>query len=305
MAEDEILLTGATGLIGREVLSLLLKNDFKVCAIEHTQKITPQNNLEIAHVNLLHKNAVKRFFENKKFKNLIHLAWYGDKKVHSHNINVDWVEASLNLVQNFMQKGGKKILVAGSISEYDFSYGYFTENITPLNNKSLYGKSKAALHNILETYCANNDIEFKWARIFNLYGKYERPDRLISYVINAMINNEDVKVSTCEKFQDYLYAQDVASAILTLYESSIQGAVNICSGKPVQLRYIVNKIAELTDFKGNILWGAIPAEFGDELVVGNNEKLKSIGWQPKYSLEEGLLQTINWWKQHNKEIVNV
>ena len=48
MAEDEILLTGATGLIGREVLSLLLKNDFKVCAIEHTQKITPQNNLPYA-----------------------------------------------------------------------------------------------------------------------------------------------------------------------------------------------------------------------------------------------------------------
>ena len=67
----------------------------------------------------------------------------------------------------------------------------------------------------------------------------------------------------------------------------------------------MNKIAELTGFKGQILWGSIPAAFGDDVVVGNNEKLKSIGWIPKYDLESGLQQTINWWKEKNKEIVNV
>ena len=64
-------------------------------------------------------------------------------------------------------------------------------------------------------------------------------------------------------------------------------------------------IAELTNFEGQILWGAIPAAFGEEVVVGNNERLLLIGWQPKYTLDEGLIQTINWWEEHNKEIVNV
>ena len=68
----------------------------------------------------------------------------------------------------------------------------------------------------------------------------------------------------------------------------------------MQLREIVNKIAEYTNFKGNILWGAIPAAFGDEVVVGNNQKLKSIGWEPKYTLEMGLKQTIDWWKEQIK-----
>ena len=90
-----------------------------------------------------------------------------------------------------------------------------------------------------------------------------------------------------------------------MFESDVQGAVNICSGKPVQLRYIVNKIAEFTDFKGKILWGAVPAAFGNDLVVGNNEKLKSIGWTPKYTLDEGLKATIDWWKNYNKENQNV
>lgn len=301
----EVLLTGASGLIGREVLKLLLDKGYKVCVIEHMQRIMQKNNLRVVSLDLLNKHEVDLFFEENSFSNLIHLAWYGDKKVHSHNINLEWVEASLNLLKNFHQTGGKKFLGAGSISEYDFKYGYFTEDLTPLDNKSLYGQAKSALYKVSNVYCKNNDIDFKWARIFNLYGKFERGERLIPYVINAMLNKEPVKVSSCEKYQDYLSAYDVASAIIDLFESDLQGAVNICSGKPVQLRYIVNKIAELTNFEGEILWGAIPAAFGDDLVVGNNDKLKSIGWKPKYTLEEGLQSTIEWWKEHNKEIINV
>ena len=118
-------------------------------------------------------------------------------------------------------------------------------------------------------------------------------------VINSCLKGEDVKVSDCLKFQDYLHVEDTARAIVKVLESDIQGAVNICSGHPVQLRTIVNMIAKLTDFKGNILWGAIPAAFGDDVVVGNNSKLKSIGFEPSYSLEEGLKQTINWWRTQN------
>ena len=115
-------------------------------------------------------------------------------------------------------------------------------------------------------------------------------------VMCSCLRGEDVKVSDCLKFQDYLHVEDTARGIVAVFESDIEGAVNISSGQPVQLRTIVNKIAELTNFKGKILWGAIPAAFGDDVVVGNNNKLKSIGWTPKYTLEEGLKQTINFWK---------
>ena len=118
-------------------------------------------------------------------------------------------------------------------------------------------------------------------------------------VINSCLKGEDVKVSDCLKYQDYLHVEDTAGAIAAVFESKIEGAVNICSGEPLQLRYIVNLIAKLTNFKGNILWGAIPAAFEDNLVVGSNEKLKSIGWSPKYTLEEGLRSTIEWWKKQN------
>lgn len=299
---EEILVTGASGFIGKSLIPLLLEKGYKICGIKFENNIEPQENLRIETLDLLDINKTKEFLKKNNFSGLIHLAWYGDKKVHTHDINVDWVAASINIIRNF---AGKKVLFAGSISEYDFKYGYFTEGITPLSNNSLYGQCKASLYNILSSYYKDRNIDFKWSRIFNLYGPNERPQRLMPSVINSCLKDEDVRVSDCLKFQDYLHVEDVANAILMQYENDIEGAVNICSGKPIQLRKIVNKITDLTDFKGKILWGAVPAAFGDDVVVGNNEILKSIGWKQKYSLDEGLKQTINWWKEKNKEIINV
>lgn len=114
-----------------------------------------------------------------------------------------------------------------------------------------------------------------------------------------MLKGEDVKVSDCRKFQDYLHVSDTARGVADLFESNFSGAVNICSASPVCLRKIVETIAELTAFKGKILWGAIPSSFEDPLVAGTNQRLREIGWQQQLSLEQGLQQTINWWREHN------
>ena len=300
----KVLITGATGFIGKNVVNELLNKGYEVHSLVYPPYAPEQEGLFQYEMNLMDYDALKTFFDEHKFENLIHLAWYVGPKCHIHDLNLDWTIATLNLLKLFKENGGKKFLGAGTISEYDYKYGYLLEDDTPAA-KTLYGVSKNSIYRIAKTFCEQNGIDFKWPRIFNLYGPNEKPQRLMPSVINSCLKGEDVKVSDCLKFQDYLHVEDTARGIVTVFESDVQGAVNICSGKPVQLRYIVNKIAELTNFKGNILWGAIPAAFGDDLVVGNNEKLKSLGWEPKYTLEEGLIQTIEWWKENNKEKINV
>ncbi len=301
----KVLITGATGFIGSQVTTELLRRGYEVHSLVYPPLAPEQNGVIQYPMNLLDNQAVDEFLSTHHFENLIHLAWYVGQKCHVHNLNMNWSIATLNLLNSFVENGGKCFLGAGTCSEYEYKYGYLLEDETPTDPQTLYGNSKNAIFNVAKVFCKQNDCHFKWPRIFNLYGPNEKPQRLMPSVINACLNGEDVKVSDCLKFQDYLHVEDTARGIVDVFESKLEGAVNICSGKPVQLREIVNKIAELTDFKGNILWGAIPAAFGDEVVVGNNEKLRSIGWQPKYTLEEGLKQTINWWKQHNKEQTNV
>ena len=300
MADKRVLITGGTGFIGSQVVKQLLANGYEVHSLVYPPFAPEQKGLFQYEMNLMNAAAVETFLAEHHFENLIHLAWYVGKGCHASNLNLDWTIATLNLLKSFKEHGGKVFVGAGTISEYEYKYGYFTEERTPTDPGTIYGNSKNAIYNIAKIFCKQNDISFKWPRIFNLYGPNEKPQRLMPSVMLSCLKGEDVKVSDCLKFQDYLHVEDTASGIVSVFESDVQGAVNICSGKPVQLRYIVEKIAELTHFQGNILWGAIPAAFGDEVVVGNNAKLLLLGWKPKYTLEEGLLQTINWWKEHIK-----
>ena len=304
--KKKVLITGGTGFIGRNVVDELISRGWEVHSLVFPPFAPEKEGLIQYEMNLMDTDAVNKFLKEHNFENLIHLAWYVGPKCHVHDLNLDWTLATLNLLKNFKENGGKRFAGAGTISEYEYKYGYLLEDETPTSPNTLYGESKNSIYKIASVYCKQNGIEFKWPRIFNLYGPAEKSQRLMPSVINSCLKGEDVKVSDCLKFQDYLHVKDTACGIVDVFESDIEGAVNICSGKPVQLRAIVEKIAELTNFKGKILWGAIPAAFGDEVVVGNNEKLKSIGWNQKYSLEEGLKETIDWWKEHNKgELLNV
>ena len=297
--DKKVLITGGTGFIGRNVVNELIKRGYEVHSLVYPPFAPEQDGLVQYEMNLMDNNAVSEFLKEHQFENLIHLAWYVGKGCQTSDMNLLWVSASLNLLKSFKDNGGKRILMAGSVSEYDYSYGYMTEDITPLNNEFLYGKSKAALYSLAKDFCKLNNIDFKWARIFNVYGPREREARLMPSVITSMLKNEDVKVSTCLKYQDYLHVEDMANGIVSLFDSKTTGAVNISSGEPILLRTIVEKIAELTNFKGNILWGAIPTYFEEPLVVGNNSRLKNeVNFQPKYSLEEGLKHTIAWWKEN-------
>lgn len=299
-ASKEVLLTGATGFIGRNVVNELLQKGYKVYAPSNSVSLPEMDNLVQIKLDLFDTAAVEKFLEENKFENLIHLAWYTGPKCHSSEVNLDWTSLSLNLLKSFHKFGGKKFLMTGSVSEYDFSYGYLKEDSTPLTNPSLYGKCKSSIYKIVSTYAMQTGMDFKWARIFNLYGPNEKKSRLMPSVICSILNNEDVKVSTCTKTQDYLHVFDTASGIVDLFESEVQGAVNISSGTPLKIRLIVEKIAELMDYKGKILYGAIPTSFEDNFVVGCNEKLTNeVGWTQKFDLEEGLKQTIEWWRKNN------
>lgn len=299
MADKRVLITGGTGFIGSQVVKQLLAKGYEVHSLVYPPFAPEQKGLFQYEMNLMNAAAVETFLAEHHFENLIHLAWYVGKGCQTSEVNLNWLSLSLSLLSSFHKHGGKRVLYTGSVSEYDYRYGYMTEELTPLNNEYLYGKTKASLYLLAKDFCAKNQLDFKWARLFNVYGPAERKERLFPAVILSMLQGQDVKVSTCSKYQDYLHVEDIAGGIVALFESKVQNAVNICSAEPVKLRFIVEKIAEMTHFQGKILWGAVPAYFEEPLVVGNNTRLKEeVGFTPKYTLEEGLKSTIEWWKEH-------
>lgn len=296
----KILVTGASGYIGTQICSELLKNGYDIHALVYPEVSQSLNDITQYSLDLMNKEAVSDFFKNNSFEKMIHLAWYVGPKCQISPLNIEWLEASLHLIKTFWENGGKTVLVSGSMSEYDFSYGWCSENKTPLDSLSLYGQTKAALYQILEKFCKFHDLDLKWARIFNIYGLNEKKTRLVPYVINAMINGEDVNVSHCNQIQNYLHVKDVARAVVMFLESSVTGAVNIASDEPIRLKDMIEFCKEELKYKKDVNYGAIKASFDQPFLTGDNRILKNeIGWKQTIDIKDGLKETINWWKNHD------
>ena len=294
--DQKILLTGASGFIGNELLKILLQRGYSVHVLTHSRSLPTQPNLTQHPLDICNAKGVEQLLSSMKFTHLLHFAWYVGEGCMMSPRNVEWLRTSIDLIQNFIRHGGRHFLGAGSCVEYDYHGALMREEETPLSNQTFYGACKNALCNIARHLCSQNGLRFQWVRIFNLYGPGEKSRRLMPSVIRSCLRGEDVLVSTGEQFLDYLYVSDSANAIADVFENELTDAVNISSGYPMQVRAIIETIARLTSYQGKIRYGALAPAFAERFLIGDNSKLLSIGWKPHYSLEEGLKLSIKYWQ---------
>ncbi len=249
----KILITGASGFIGRACLDQLDQNQFEVHAI--SRKVNTSKDIHWHQLDLLNHEACCQLVRKLKPSHLLHCAWVTDHGAYWHcPTNLDWVAASLHLLRAFAESGGQKIVVAGTCAEYDWSFGVCNEEQTPLNPSTLYGASKNALQGILEKFAIEAQLEYAWARLFFVYGPYEYKQRLIPYVITRLLNQAEVCCSHGGQLRDFIHVRDAAAILVSLLERGCRGVFNVGSGFPVSIRDVVLKINELFDGPSDIVF---------------------------------------------------
>ncbi|MEK7990169.1 MAG: NAD(P)-dependent oxidoreductase [Thiotrichaceae bacterium] len=297
----KVIVTGATGFIGQHTLLPLKERGFDVHAIT-SQRCTPKSDLYTWHsVDLFTPQAIENLFKKLQPTHLLHLAWYTEHgKFWTASENFSWIQASIELYKQFHLAGGQRVVSTGSCVEYDWSYGYCSETVTPTNPKNPYGICKLALSQLTESYCQLHNISHAWARIFFLYGEQEPPTRLVSSVIRALLSQQVAKCSQGEQIRDFLHVQDVANALVTLLDSDLTGTINIGSGQPTTIKTIVTMIADKIGVQELLALGTLPLQPNESpLILADVTRLKNeLHWQPEYDLNSGLERTINWWSQH-------
>jgi nucleoside-diphosphate-sugar epimerase len=121
------------------------------------------------------------------------------------------------------------------------------------------------------------------------------------YVIRRLLHGQQVPLTPGEQVRDFLHIEDVARAVVAVVESKLSGAVNIGSGQPVTVRQIAEAIGALLGRPELIALGAQSYAPDDPMfILADNSKLKTTGWQPQLSLETGLRQTIEWWRERTR-----
>lgn len=292
-----VLVTGASGFIGRHCLPILLEKGYEVHAV--STKTLDQKDVMWHQADLLNTDRVKSLMADVRPSHLLHFAWCTTPgKYWTSNENLSWLKAGVDLLQEFGRMNGVRVVMAGTCAEYDWRYGFCSEQITPLTPTTLYGVSKNALNKVLESYSALQAFSAAWGRIFLLYGPGEHPSRLAASVINSILDGAPAKSTHGEQVRDFLYVEDAASAFVDLLDCQVSGPVNIASGEPVRIKEVVSEIAEAIGRPDLVNLGSVPPPPNDPpLLFADVTRLnREVKWMPHTALNAGIRKTIDWWK---------
>jgi nucleoside-diphosphate-sugar epimerase len=293
-----ILLTGAQGFIGQHCIPRLQERGFEVHAVSRQARLGDDFGAIWHEAGLLEPGAARALIETIRPTHLLHLAWFVvPNQLISARENFDWVRSSFDLVRHFSESGGRRLAVCGSAYEYNWRYGYCTEGFTPTVPNTVYGACKNALHTMVEAYAGTRQISAAWPRVFFVYGPHEHPQRLVPSVVISLLRGEPARCSHGRQIRDYLHVEDVASGLVAVLDSEVEGPVNVSSGQATTLQDITLTIGRQMGRPELIQLGALPVRPNDSpVVIGANDRLTNLGWKPLFNLEGGLRQTIEWWR---------
>lgn len=281
-----VLLTGASGFIGRHVLSQLVAEGIETVVVGRRRPRGYEG--DFIETDLFQTNVWAESIQAAGASHLIHLAWYAEHGQYwASNLNLRWVEVSVRLVEAFCAAGGRKVVAAGTCAEYDWDFGFCREDSTPLNPLTLYGTSKDATRRLLAAVCTSYQTQFAWARIFLPYGDGEDRRRLIPSLVEVFQGKRPPFGVNATSYRDFLHVKDVANGLTRLLLSDSEGSYNIASGRPTQIAEVVRLIAQVFQCDPHVVLDLSTERAGEpEMIVGDNRRLKALGWKPTHPINK-------------------
>jgi nucleoside-diphosphate-sugar epimerase len=241
----KVLVTGATGFIGRHIIPLLLERGHDVTVfVRDSQKtrIFPwHSNVRFITGDIHHaeSNLVTKIGEQEA---VIHLAWSGlphYKELFHFEENLP---ADYRFLKSLIENGVGHLLVTGTCLEYGMRGGCLSEEF-PTDPSNPYALAKDTLRKFLEELKKKRVYRLQWARLFYLYGPGQNPNSLLSQLDRAIDTKEAIfNMSGGEQLRDYLPVEEAAKRLVTLLQHpECEGVVNICSGTPISVRKLVEQ----------------------------------------------------------------
>jgi nucleoside-diphosphate-sugar epimerase len=296
---SRVLLTGASGFIGRHVTDVLLAQDHEVHAVARRAGVRRER-VTWHEVDLLELGAAEGLAHSLGATELLHLAWYAAPgRFWSAPENERWIDASLRLLRAFGEAGGRRAAFAGTCAEYVWGERILRERGTPLEPATLYGACKLATHAAATAIARQLGVSLAWGRVFFLYGPGEDPGRLVSGVARGLLAGEEVPTTDGLQQRDFMHVGDVAGAFAALLAGDVTGAVNIASGEAVAVRDLVTMIAREAGALQRVRFGELPLRAGEPpVIVGDSRRLtEEVGFRPAMMLQAGIAETVAWWRE--------
>jgi UDP-glucose 4-epimerase len=281
-----IFLTGATGFIGRRVLPLLCSHDV-LCLTRNPERLVAWPFAVPLAGDLRVPGVWRAQLAAFGTQCCIHLAWQGlpDYSAEICRLNLD---AGRRLIEEVYRAGAARIVVAGSCWEYGDASGAVSELHESVNGNDFVA-AKNALRETLEDAARMQKIDYRWIRLFFVYGPGQRTTSLIPLCRTAFAAGESPNVRSPAALNDFVHVDDAAQGLVALALSDADsGIYNLGSGRPTAAGEIVNIVAEH--------YGVEPPYRecrGDGGFWSDNSKIfAACGWKARTPLAEGVAATL-------------
>jgi len=294
--DRRLLVTGASGFVGRHVLAQLSSEDWDVHAARRSSPFPSDESVHWHACDLRDPLAAERLIDLVRPTDVLSLAWNAEHGAYWNAADNDaWADGTIALARAHARRGGRRFVGAGTCAEYDWSSlnGPCVEEQTPCRPHTIYGHAKLRAGESIAAISRESGLSSAWGRLFFLYGPGEDPRRLVPLVARTLAAGERAKVTEGRQVRDFLHVTDAARAFAALVTSDVTGPVNIGSGAGVPLRQVVATLERATGRSDAVDYGAIAMRPDDPpAIVADITKLISTGWRPKVSLEQGLVEAV-------------
>ncbi len=269
-----VLLTGATGFVGRQVLRQLCDADSRVRVVVRDARqaeFVARADIEsvVPTPDLFAESADWWAEACTGIDTVIHVAWYTEPgKYLQSERNLDCLAGTLLMAKGAKAAGVRRVVAMGTCFEYDLTGGLLSEK-TPLRPLTPYAGAKAAAFMALSQWLPSRGVEFVWCRLFYLFGEGEDPRRLVPYLRTKLTTGEPAELTSGEQIRDFLDVREAGRMIVETAMSGAQGPVNICSGVAITVRQLAERIADEYGRRDLLKFGARPdIAFDPPCVVG-------------------------------------
>lgn len=247
----KVLLTGASGFVGRQVAKSLIASGAQVTAISRSNTPLPEDLQDVLPIQDLFSQDTGFWLEAcQGFDAVVNVAWYAEPgKYLTSDKNLDCLAGTLAMARGAVQAGVRKFVGVGTCFEYDLATEALKDATplsidAPLKPTTLYGAAKASTWLTLSEYLKTCDVDFAWCRLFYLFGEGEDERRLVPYLNAKLAAGEPVDLTSGKQVRDFMDVSEAGNQIAQAALGQAKGALNICSGTPITVADVARNVAK-------------------------------------------------------------
>lgn len=307
MAKIKVLITGATGFVGSNLIYRLVHDNYEVHFFKRKNSSLWRikdiiSRLNSHEVDLQDKKRLLKILGEIKPKIIFHLANLGlyggiDSPIEE-SIKINLL-GTINLIESTHKIDYDCFINTGSSSEYGIKQSPMSEDdlCRPDSN---YALTKLASSLWAQSYAVKNKKPLATLRLFSPFGPFDHPSRFITQTILNLIRGKDIYIKSSNAVRDYIFIEDVVEAFMLCIKNThnLSGEIfNIGYGRQTTIRDVLELLTKQIDSNSRIFYEDSAKD--KNMWQANIQKAKKkLKWYPKKPLKDGLQETVDWFKKN-------